>query len=176
MEGALRGPGPRGYAGAMNLDETPLPGIGVRRDLTLATGRRVGVVVKRDGGMELIISERQDPDACQAAIPLTTEEAAAIGSLLGAPQLVADLTAEHRELPGVKTRQFVLSQDSPYAERTLGDTHLRTRTHASIVAISRSGQVYASPPPSFELAPGDVVIVVGTTDGLDKAARLLNDG
>lgn len=160
----------------MNLEETPLPGIGVRRDVMLATGRRVGVVVKRDGGMELIISERQDPDACQAAIPLTNEEAAAIGGLLGAPQLVADLTDEHRELPGVNTRQFVLSQDSPYADRTLGDTHLRTRTHASIVAISRSGQVHASPPPSFELAPGDVVIVVGTADGLDKAAHLLNNG
>lgn len=160
----------------MNLEETPLPGIGVRRDVMLATGRRVGVVIKREGGMELIISERQDPDACQAAIPLTNEEAAAIGGMLGAPQLVADLTAEHRELPGVSTRQFVLSQDSPYTERTLGDTHLRTRTHASIVAISRSGQVHASPPPSFELAPGDVVIVVGTPDGLDKAAHLLNHG
>lgn len=160
----------------MNLEETPLPGIGIRRDITLATGRRVGVVLKRDGGMELIISKRQDPDACQAAIPLTPEEAAALGGMLGAPRIVADLTDEHRELPGVNTQQIVIGQDSPYAESTLGDTHLRTRTQASIVAISRGGQVFASPGPSFELAPGDVVIVVGTADGLDKAAHLLNHG
>lgn len=164
------------YAGVMNLEETPLPGIGMRRDVMLATGRRVGVVIKREGGMELIISEKQDPDACQAAIPLTSEEASAIGGLLGAPQLVAGLSAEHSELPGVNTQQFVISQDSPYADHTLGDTHLRTRTHASIVAISRSGQVFASPSPTFELEAGDVVVVVGTAEGLDKAAHLLNHG
>lgn len=160
----------------MNLDETPLPGIGIRRDITLASGRRVGVVLKRDGGMELIISEPTDPDACQASIPLTPEESSALGGLLGSPQLVAQLSDEHRELPGVNTQQFVVSQDSPYAESTLGDTHMRTRTGASIVAISRGGNVIPSPSPAFELAPGDVVVVVGTSDGLDKAAHLLNHG
>ena len=34
---------------------------------------------------------------------------------------------------------------------TLGDTHLRTRTGASVVAVSRAGQVIPSPGPDFEL-------------------------
>lgn len=160
----------------MNLEETPLPGIGVRREITLSTGRRVGVVILRDGDVELIVSQRDDPDACQAAIRLTVEEAGAIGAMLGAPQLVAQLTDQHSDLPGVNTRQFVLSEDSPHTESTLGDTKLRTRTGASIVAISRAGQVIPSPGPAFQLATGDVLVVVGTSDGLEKAAQLLRHG
>jgi TrkA domain protein len=160
----------------MNLEETPLPGIGVRREITLSTGRRVGVVMRRDGELELIVSQRDDPDACQASVRLTDEEAAALGGMLGAPQLVAHLTSQHSNLPGVNTQQFVLSDESPYAESSLGDTHLRTRTGASIVAVSRAGQVVPSPAPSFQLAAGDVLVVVGTSEGLDRAAELLARG
>jgi TrkA domain protein len=160
----------------MNMEETPLPGIGVRREITLATGRRVGVVVMRDGQIELIISEEEDPDACAASLPLTTLEAAALGGMLGAPQLVAQLTDQHSELPGVNTQQFVLSSDSPYVDMTLGDTHLRTRTGASVVAVSRAGRVIPSPGPDFELLVGDVLVVVGTTAGLEAAARIVSEG
>ncbi|MFF5791905.1 cation:proton antiporter regulatory subunit [Paeniglutamicibacter sp. NPDC012692] len=160
----------------MNFEDTSLPGLGVRREITLASGRRVGVVILRDGSMQLIISQREDPDACAAAIPLSVDEAGAIGAMLGAPQLVTQLTDQHRDLPGVNTQQFVVSHESPYVNRTLGDTNLRTRTGASVVAISRSGNVFPSPEPSFELNAGDVLVIVGTSSGLDSAARLINDG
>ncbi|MGJ9403052.1 cation:proton antiporter regulatory subunit [Arthrobacter sp. KK5.5] len=160
----------------MNLEETPLPGIGVRREVTLSTGRRVGVVMRRDGELELIVSQREDPDACQASVRLTNEEAAALGGMLGSPQLVAHLSSQHSGLPGVNTQQFVLSDESPYVEGSLGDTRLRTRTGASIVAVSRAGQVVPSPPPEFRLSAGDVLVVVGTADGLDRAAELLANG
>ncbi|MFJ6418039.1 cation:proton antiporter regulatory subunit [Paeniglutamicibacter sp. NPDC091659] len=160
----------------MNFEDTSLPGLGVRREITLASGRRVGVVILRDGSMQLIISQREDPDACAAAIPLSVDEAGAIGAMLGAPQLVTQLTDQHRDLPGVNTQQFVVSHESPYVNRTLGDTNLRTRTGASVVAISRSGNVFPSPEPSFELNAGDVLVIVGTSTGLDSAARLINDG
>jgi TrkA domain protein len=160
----------------MDMEETPLPGIGVRREITLANGRRVGVVVMRDGQIELIVSEEEDPDACAASLPLTTLEAAALGGMLGAPQLVAQLTDQHSELPGVNTQQFVLSSDSPYVDLTLGDTHLRTRTGASVVAVSRAGRVIPSPGPDFELLVGDVLVVVGTAAGLEAAARIISEG
>jgi TrkA domain protein len=76
----------------------------------------------------------------------------------------------------VNTQQIVLSHESPYVNRTLGDTHLRTRTGASIVALSRSGRVFPSPGPDFELNAGDVLIIVGTSAGLENAAHLINDG
>ncbi len=160
----------------MNVIETPLPGIGVRREIVTGSGRRVGIVAQRDGGLALIISRVNDPDACAASIPLTPEEAVTIGDLLGARQLVAQLTEEHRDLPGVSTRQFLVEQGSPFDGRRLADTRMRTRSGASLVAVLRSGQVQASPTPDFTLAAGDLLVVVGTSEGLDSAADILRNG
>jgi TrkA domain protein len=158
----------------VNVEVTPLPGIGVRKDFALRGGRRVGVVTHRDGKLELIVSKQDDPDATQIALPLAVDEAAALANLLGAPQLVAQLTDEHRNLPGILTRQLVVGQ--PFDGRPLGDTALRTRTGASVVAVMRAGQVHPSPTPDYTLAAGDLMVTVGTSEGLDAAAKILQLG
>jgi TrkA domain protein len=160
----------------MKVEETPLPGIGVRKDIVTASGRRIGTVIQRDGETELIVSRADDPDACLASIPLTSEEASTLGNLLGAHQLVAQLTEAHRDLPGVNTRQFLVDVDSPYDGRKLGDTKMRSRSSVSIVAVLRRGQVQASPTPDFILGAGDLLVAVGTSEGLDSAAEILRGG
>lgn len=160
----------------MNVIETRLPGIGVRREIVTGSGRRVGIVEQRDGDLDLIISKAGDPDTCVASIPLTPEEATAIGELLGLRQLVAQLTDEHRNLPGVSTRQILVEDGSPFDGHRLADTRMRSRSGASLVAVLRSGQVQASPTPDFILAAGDLLVVVGTAEGLDAAAAILSDG
>jgi TrkA domain protein len=39
----------------------------------------------------------------------------------------------------------------------------------------RAGQVQPSPTPDFTLAAGDLLVAVGTADGLDAAAKLLGN-
>ncbi len=162
--------------GGVNVEVTPLPGIGVRKDFEIRGGRRIGVVTHRDGRIDLIISEADDPDACLAELPLTVDEAGALANLLGAPQLVAQLTEEHRDLPGIRTRQIPVDVGSPFDGRTLGDTALRTRTSVSVVAVMRAGQVYPSPKPDFTLTAGDLMVTVGTSEGLDSAVKILMRG
>jgi TrkA domain protein len=160
----------------VNVDVTPLPGIGTRHDFTARAGRRIGVITYRDGRLELIVSREDDPDACTASIPLTVDEASALANLLGAPQLVAQLRKENDGLTGVHTKQLPLTHGSPYDGRTLGDTALRTRTAVSVVAVVRAGTVHPSPRPDFTLGGGDALITVGTTEGLAKAADVLERG
>jgi TrkA domain protein len=160
----------------VNVEVTPLPGIGVRKDFALRGGRRVGVVTHRDGKIELIVSKSDDPDACLAELPLTAEEAGALANLLGAPQLVAQLTEEQGELPGIHTRQLPIGPGSPFDGRTLGDTALRARTGVSVVAVMRAGQVHPSPTPDFTLTAGDLLFTVGTAEGLDSAIKILKRG
>ncbi|WP_326836653.1 cation:proton antiporter regulatory subunit [Amycolatopsis rhabdoformis] len=160
----------------MNVEVTPLPGIGVRKDFATRAGRRIGVVTQRDGKIELIVSKADDVDACLASLPLTADEAGALANLLGAPQLVAQLTEEHRELPGIHTRQLPITEDGPFDGRTLGDTAMRTRTSVSVVAVARAGQVHPSPTPDFTLTAGDLLVAVGTSEGLDAAAKILKQG
>ncbi|WP_405165666.1 cation:proton antiporter regulatory subunit [Nocardia sp. NBC_01499] len=160
----------------MNVDVTALPGIGVRKDFEVRSGRRIGVVSHRDGDIDLIVSKTDDPDACAAQIPLSTDEAAVLANLLGAPQLVAKLNDEHSDLPGITTRQLPIADESPYEGRTLGETAMRTRTKVSIVAVMRAGQLHPSPGPDFTFTSGDMLVVVGTPDGLDAAAKILTHG
>jgi TrkA domain protein len=162
--------------GYVNVEVTPLPGIGVRKDFATRNGRRIGVVTQRDGHIELIVSKSDDPDACLASLPLTADEAAALANLLGAPQLVAQLNDEHRDLPGIHTRQLPIKSSSPFDGRTLGDTAMRTRTSVSVVAVMRAGQVHPSPAPDFTVTAGDLLVAVGTSEGLDSAAKILGHG
>jgi TrkA domain protein len=160
----------------VNVDVTQLPGIGVRKDFEARSGRRIGVVAHRDGGIDLIVSKHDDPDDCAAQVPLTVDEAAVLANLLGAPQLVEKLKDDHRDLPGITTRQLPIGDESPYSGRALGDTRMRTRTKASIVAVMRAGQIYPSPGPDFVLVAGDLLVVVGTPQGLDEALEILTGG
>lgn len=160
----------------MNVEVTPLPGIGVRKDFVLASGRRIGVVTHRDGRTDLILSKEGDPDACVASLPLSPEEAAALSNLLGAPQLVAQLEEEHRDLPGIRTRQLYVKDGSRYDGRALGEAAIRSRTGVSIVAVMRAGQIEPSPTPDYILTGGDLLVAVGTADALDNVAKLLLHG
>ncbi|NUR92910.1 MAG: potassium transporter TrkA, partial [Nonomuraea sp.] len=50
----------------MEVEQTALPGIGLRHDFTTRAGRRVGVISHRTGRRDLVIYDQDDPDrACQ---------------------------------------------------------------------------------------------------------------
>ncbi|ALG08821.1 cation:proton antiporter regulatory subunit [Kibdelosporangium phytohabitans] len=160
----------------MNVEVTPLPGLGTRQDFVSRGGRRIGVITYRDGRMEMIVSKQDDTDSCVASIPLTVEESATLATLLGAPQLVTQLEEQNRDISGITTRQLPLAPGSPYDGRTLGDTALRTRTAVSVVAVVRGGTAHPSPRPDFRLSGGDMLVTVGTADGLGKAVEVLETG
>lgn len=134
------------------------------------------MITHRDGHFDLIVCKQDDPDSCVASIPLTADESGALANLLGAPHLVAQLEKQHRDLEGVNTQQLMLAPRSPYDGRTLGDTALRTRTAVSVVAVVRAGTVHPSPTPDFRLAAGDLLVTVGTAEGLAKAVDVLETG
>lgn len=136
----------------------------------------MGVVAHRDGHFELIVSKADDLDSCVASLPLTGDEAGALANLLGAPQLVSQLAEQQRDVTGVHTEQLPLVAGSPYDGRTLADTAMRTRTGTSIVAVVRAGTVHPSPRPDFRFEAGDLVVIVGTADGITASSEILERG
>lgn len=160
----------------MDVTVTQLPGLGTQQDFTTRSGRRVGVITYRDGRFELIVSGHDDRDAVAASVALSTSETSTLANLLGAPQLVAQLTEQQREVTGISTWQLPVTPGSPYVGRHLGSTEMRTRTSVSIVAVVRDGDVHPSPRPDFTFAEGDMVVVVGTADGLRAASEILDNG
>ncbi len=160
----------------IRIEKVDLPGIGFRHDLVTDSGRRISVVSHRDGERDLGVFDEDDPDECRDTIPLSDDEAAALADVLGASVMLARLTSLSDMTTGLFTEQIALPTDSPYLNHPLGDTKARTRTHSSIVAIMRDGQVIPSPTPADMLRAGDVIVAVGTRDGLDGLARLLANG
>lgn len=157
--------------GSVRVEEVELPGIGMRYDLMTRKGRRVGVVQHRSGRRDLLVFSREDPDACSETVRMTEEESATLGELLGAPRIIDTLTAIQVE--GLLSEQIPIEPESPFANRTLGETQARTRTGASIVAVIRGQETIISPTPDFRFQPGDVVVVVGTRGGVRGVSAIL---
>lgn len=160
----------------IRIEKVDLPGIGFRHDLVTENGRRISVVSHRDGERDLGLFDEDDPDACRDTIALNDDEAAALADVLGASVMMSRLTSLSDETAGLFTEQIALPTDSPFLNHPLGDTKARTRTHSSIVAIVRDGQLIPSPTPADVLRAGDVIVAVGTRKGLDGVANLLAHG
>lgn len=160
----------------MEIRETLLPGVGIRYEFSTEHGDRVGIVVSRnEDAFEVVTYPPGDDDEEEArpAFRLTRAEADAVIEILGVPQLserLADLT---RDIPGLSAGEIDVPADSVYAGLTLGDTHARTRTGASVVAVVRGGRPIPSPSPDERLCPDDVLVVLGTHDGIAHLRRIL---
>ncbi|PXX11092.1 cation:proton antiporter regulatory subunit [Mycolicibacterium moriokaense] len=160
----------------MDVKEVLLPGVGLRFEFENHDGDRIGVVARRTGEFEIVVYPKHDPDRAQQVFRLTEDEAEALAQILGAPRIAerfADLT---REVPGLRAGQVVIRPGGAFVDRPLGDTRARTRTGASIVAIVRDDEVIASPGPSETLRAGDVLVVIGTDDGIAGVEDIVGQG
>lgn len=160
----------------MDVKEVLLPGVGLRYEFDNSDGDRIGVIAKRTGDFEVVLYSADDRDTAQPVFRLTEGEAEALAQILGAPRIAerfADLT---REVPGLDAGQVSVRADSPFVNRPLGDTAARTRTGASIVAIVRTDDVLPSPGPAEVLRAGDVLVVMGTAEGINKVTEILEKG
>ncbi|MEU6807431.1 TrkA C-terminal domain-containing protein [Streptomyces sp. NPDC046831] len=153
------------------MSSTPLPGIGVRYDLTTREHRRLSVVAHRDGSRTLSAYREDDPDACALSVRLTSPEAEALVAAMmpghHSPSLLSTT-----EL-GLVAERVELSAASHWNGRLLGETRMRTETGVSIVAVLRRAEAFPSPGPDFRLAGGDILIVIGTREGVEAAAAIL---
>ncbi|OXY88663.1 cation:proton antiporter regulatory subunit [Streptomyces diastatochromogenes] len=157
--------------GAARTSTTPLPGIGVRYDLTTREQRRLSVVAHRDGSRTLSAYRGDDPDACALSVRLTGGEAESLVEALKPTHHSPNLLST-TEL-GLVAERVQLSATSHWNGRLLGDTRMRTETGVSIVAVLRLAEAIPSPGPDFRLAGGDTLIVIGTREGVDAAVGIL---
>jgi TrkA domain protein len=154
--------------------ETLLPGVGVRYELTTRAGLLLGIVVRREGGVELAVYDRNDPDQAREVLRLDADEADAVAEVLGAPRVTQRFADLSREVPGLESARFSIRPGSPFDGRPLGDTRARTVTGCSIVAVVRGSEVLTAPGPQQTLHAGHVLVVIGSRHGLEQLGALLS--
>ena len=157
----------------MEIFETPLPGVGIRYEFTSAAGDRLGVVVRRDSRRELVFYDDRDPDRCRDLVELTGAEAATLVELLGGTKVTERVADLRHEVEGLSIEWATIVGSSGLSGKSIGDGQIRTKTGASVVAVIRGDRSIPGPGPEFQLVAGDVALVVGSVDGVQRAARLL---
>ncbi|MBW3613846.1 MAG: cation:proton antiporter regulatory subunit [Actinobacteria bacterium] len=153
--------------------ETRLPGVGVRHEFTTASGERLAVLSHRSGRRELVIYDRQDPDAATTVLHLSGDDTRTLAELLGATQVSEALTAVQQQLQGLAMEWITLPRGSRFANATIGDGQFRTRTGVSIVAVLRGETTIPAPGPEHRFQADDIVVAVGTPEGLAQLRDLL---
>lgn len=157
----------------VEIFETPLPGIGVRYEFDTEIGRRLGVLVHRDGHRDMLVYCVDDADSCSETVRLSLAESASLVELLGGTKITERLSDLRHEVQGLSIEWVSLDDQSPLAGKTIGDGKIRTASGASVVAVLRGGESFPGPGPEFTLQAGDTALVIGSVEGVVTAHKII---
>lgn len=158
------------------IQETNLPGVGVRYEFLTSEGQRIGVIHHRTGRRELFVCPRDDPDRPAASLDMSETDSHTLIDVLGGSQVVKNLSHLQQHVEGLAIDWLVVEPGSRYADRTIGDAHIRSRTGVSVVAVIRNEEHFPAPGPEFRVETGDTLVVVGTTEGIETVGDILTNG
>jgi len=158
------------------VQQTPLPGVGVRYDFTTGEGFRVGVVHHHAGRREMFVCLPNDSDTATVRLSLNDEEAHSLIEVLGGTRVTENLARLRQQVEGLALDWLTMEPTSPYVGKTIGDARIRSRTGVSVVAVLRDEETHPAPGPEFQMEASDVLVVVGTPDGIGAADALLHAG
>lgn len=156
------------------LTETPMPGFGIRWGMSTRAGRSLAVISHQTGRRDLVVYDRDDPDAAAASLELSEDEAHTVAELLGGSRIVERLEDLAMQVEGLAIEWLKVGSASSIAGQSLAESQIRTRTGASIVALVRDGTAIPSPGADDVVLPGDTAVIVGDRESAAKLAALLD--
>ena len=160
----------------VKMNETRLPGVGVKYALPLAGGGRLSVILHNDGKRELYYFRSGD-DEPRAVITLDDDEARGLGAVIGGayerPKIVEELEMALGEL---QIEWVPVPDASPVIGKTLGELEFRKRTGVTVIAILREPEPVSGAQADDVLQQGDTIVTVGKAGQYGAFRRLLATG
>lgn len=157
-----------------DVDETQLPGIGIRYDFSTEEGRRLGVLVHRTGRRDVFVYSADDPDECAVSLTLKPDDAHTLAELLGAAKVAEHLAAVQQQVAGLALDWITVDPGSAWAGKKLSEAAIHTETGVSVVAILDGDDVTAAPGADDVLTPGATIVAIGKLDGLEALTAHLS--
>ena len=77
-------------------------------------------------------------------------------------------------LIGTTSDIFSIVEQSPAVGKSLGEIKLSSQSGVSVIAVIRDGKSYYNMGDDFELAAGDMLVLLGGHKALDDAGQILN--
>lgn len=158
---------------AGEVEETPLPGVGIRYSFLASSGARVSVLRHRSGRHQLFVGDPHDPDASRLVLEVDEEDSRTLAELLGVSRVVRDIERLQQSVAGLSIEWLRIPDGTRAAGRTIGDLEVRSSTGVTVIAAMRSGEALPVPGPDFVVEPGDTLVVMGHAEGIRRADDLL---
>jgi len=159
-----------------NIQETKLPGVGVRHEFITKGGNRLGVITHRTGHRDLLLYSNVDPDACGKVVRLEEDDSRALAEMLGSSQVAQNQAELRQDVEGMAIDWLPINPAYSCASCTVQATGVREKTGVMIVAVLRDGAMLPVASDDFQLKPGDMAVVVGTRENIGNALAMLQSG
>jgi TrkA domain protein len=134
---------------------------------------RLALLTHRSGRRELAVYDRDDTDSCTTVLHLSPDDTRTLAELLGVSQVREAVQAVQQQIEGLAIDWLTVAPGSRLVGATITDGQFRTQTGTSIVAIVRGDTTIPAPGPDTRFDAGDVLVAVGTADGLSRLRHLL---
>ena len=93
--------------------------------------------------------------------------------MLRTPSLpMIDMAKISEALGSASTETVEVEAGAPAAGKSIGELKLRTTTGVSIIAIIQEGNADINPGPETVINAGDVLVLIGTPEKVDRAIEL----
>ena len=156
----------------IEIHETNLPGVGLRRDFVTDADDRVGVITHHSGRLDLLVYDKYDPDACKLSLALSEEEGRVLGELIGATAIVKEVANIQQSIGGLALDWIPIAKSWQCIGTSIRDLQL-TQTGVLIVAVIRDEETTPVPSPDFVLEKDDTVVVIGEPEGIQQAYKMM---
>jgi TrkA domain protein len=158
----------------VDLQETRLPGVGIKFSLRLAAGGRLSIIVHNDGKRELYWFARQHDDEPRAVITLDDDESRQLGAVIGGayerPKIVEDLEMALGEM---QIEWIPVPDSSPWIGHTLAECGFRAKLGITVIAILREPESVSGARPEDVIQQGDTLVTIGKAGQYPQFRKLL---
>lgn len=158
---------------AGEVEETPLPGVGVRFSFVASNGGRISVLHHRSARHQVFVGDRDDPDTSTLVLELDDDDSRVLAELLGASRVVREIDRLQQSVAGLSIEWLQIPPEASAVGRSIGELEIRSSTGVTVVAALRSGEAMPVPGPDFLVEPGDTIVVMGRPPAIRRADQLL---
>ena len=98
------------------------------------------------------------------------------GSILGrraCHDFSLDVSGKFAMFGDLEIRQYAIASNSPIADRSIKDAHIRSITGAIIIGVWKDGEFILNPSPDEQLSGGTTLLAIGTERQLDSLYKLI---
>lgn len=155
------------------VEETPLPGVGVRYTFDTTGGVRITVLHHHSGRHQIFVGDPRDPDTFEEVLELDDADSRVLAELLGASRVVREIDRLQQSVAGLSIDWLPIPATTRAVGRTIGDLEIRSTTGVTVVAVMRGGKALAVPGPDFTIHGGDTLVVMGRPEAIRRADALL---